>query len=108
MPRRSLLPHVREEFLRLAGAGWTDVALAAHFGVSPTTVAGWRRRLGLPCSPGWGRRRPLPATTELGTYTDEQAAWLRAIDQWRARHGRPPTLREAFRLALAMGYRRSG
>lgn len=48
----------------------------------------------------------FPRTMAHNQYTDEQAAWLKAIDRWRARHGRYPSMAEAFHLAIRMGYRR--
>lgn len=39
-------------------------------------------------------------------YTDEQQEWIFAIFRWRDKHGRPPTLIEAFRLAIELGYRK--
>jgi hypothetical protein len=41
------------------------------------------------------------------TYTDEELAWLKAIDRYRRLSGRPcVNLREAFRLALSLGYQK--
>lgn len=55
-----------------------------------------------------GGRRVKPWTTfSEAAYTDEQRDWLTAILRWREQHGgRQPTLIEAFRLAVSLGYRR--
>lgn len=53
------------------------------------------------------RRSPAYESGSAGhSYTDEQAAWLRAVAAFHARHRRYPTMPEALRMAKAMGYRR--
>ena len=64
-----------------------------------THGAGRTGSRGLP----WGSD---PATADV-TYTDEELAWLKAIDRYRRLSGRPcVNLREAFRLALSLGYQK--
>ena len=47
-----------------------------------------------------------PATGQT-VYTDEQLAWLKVIDRCRRLSGKPCLgLKEAFRVAYSLGYRK--
>ncbi len=51
-----------------------------------------------------------PAYSDPATgngYSEEQFLWLKAIAAFHSRCRRYPTLIEAFRLAIAMGYRQA-
>jgi hypothetical protein len=57
------------------------------------------------------KHAPAPAHNPAGVctlrdYTDDEALFLRAVLRFRSLHHRPPTLIEAFRLALALGWRK--
>jgi hypothetical protein len=42
-----------------------------------------------------------------GNYTDEEKEWLRAIQDFLAKHRRYPNTQEAFAIAHALGYRKT-
>ena len=47
-----------------------------------------------------------PATGQV-EYSDEELAWLKAIDRCRRLSGKPSlSVRDAFRIAWSMGYRK--
>ena len=64
------------------------------------------RRKPPPYNPNqWAPKRAERGAGGLYVYTDDEAAWLAAIGRFRDRYRRPPTMEEAYALALCLGYR---
>lgn len=87
--------------------------LAEKLGKNINQVNGMLRRLGLRGKPpkrDHNQRTPREEKpwqfSSLSAYSDEQRDWLAAVLRWREKHGRPPTMIEAFRIAMAMGYQK--
>lgn len=128
---RPRLEDYRESFIAAHALGLSDRRIAGRLSIPRTTATSWRNQLGLPPN-GWSKetrklqskrlvkrnkkrkkkpeRKPLPEKPwkiqSMATYSDEQGDWIAVILKFRDEHKRPPTLQEAFRLALSVGYRK--
>jgi hypothetical protein len=50
---------------------------------------------------------PRPGTADV-LYSEEEVAFLKAIDRWRREHGdRTPDCREVLKIARELGYRKT-
>lgn len=135
---KKLVYEQKDRLLRpLYEKGMTDCQMSTRLYIGVSAIVAWRVQSGLKANklkPGEKRKVKYKSPARINKhklakkeynereygrkgnkwksgyiyYTDEETAWLTAILKWRTEHGRPPTLVEAFRLALAMGYRKVG
>lgn len=97
-------------FSALVNINMTDRQIAAVLGVSKSTVQRWREDL--PKSgagvKGTGTVAKADSTAHgQRFYGEEETEFLAAVAAFRSRHdGRPPSLVEGFRIALALGWRK--
>jgi hypothetical protein len=97
-----------KQLVELSTDELTNEQISKVIGKSKTQVNRWRIRLDLP-RPGSGRRKGK--TKKKGSivcrdYSQEQADFLRAIDDWRRVNHAIPSLVDGFRILLSMGYKR--
>lgn len=80
--------------------------LAQNGPVPPPVTASQRGQAKRAANAHTGRKLIDPITCERH-YTDEETAWLKAVDRYRREAKRPfPTASELLQVAIALGYRK--